>query len=174
MKNNSKLGFTLLSLAGAMLLLAFAAAPIYSLFCKVTGYAGNVIVTKTKSEYIGNRNITIKFDSNIDQNLNWAFRPKQKEIRLKTGENVLVFYNSENLSDKDITGIAIYNVSPFLASKYFNKIECFCFEEQTLKSRQKKLMPVSFFIDPTFDTDPEMSDVNTLTLSYTFYKIEGK
>jgi len=120
----------------------------------------------------GNKVIKIRFDANIDRNLPWSFKSEQNEVEVKTGENNLVFYTAENNSDKNIIGTAVYNVSPHKAAIYFNKIQCFCFEEQLLKAKQKMLMPVSFFIDPEIENDKNLQDVDTITLSYTFYPVK--
>jgi cytochrome c oxidase assembly protein subunit 11 len=153
-------------------LLTLASVPIYNLFCKATGYGGT---TQRVNPYIkvqkGTRKIRIEFDSNVDKNLPWRFVPKHRSADVITGENALVFYESENLSERDIIGTSVYNVTPQKAGKYFVKIHCFCFEEQLLKAGQKLLMPVSFFIDPEIENDPEMADIDRITLSYSFFKV---
>jgi cytochrome c oxidase assembly protein subunit 11 len=154
-----------------MIFLSFASVPIYNVFCKATGLAGTVRQADTASITKGTKRIKIRFDANVEPSLKWKFYPKQKEVEINTGDNNLVFYEAENYDKKNIVGTAIYNVAPLKAGKYFNKIQCFCFEEQMLEKGKKVLMPVSFFIDHNFDTDPEMSDVDTITLSYSFFKI---
>ena len=168
-KDKKNLAIALIMLTASMFFISFAAAPIYSLFCKVTGFAGTTRKVDIASSKIGKKNLIIKFDSNISKDLPWTFIPKQKEIKVKSGENVLVFYYSENLSDEDIIGTSVYNVTPHKAGKYFNKIHCFCFEEQLIKAHEKVLMPVSFFIDPEIDNDHYLDDVDTITLSYSFF-----
>jgi len=152
-------------------MLTFAAVPIYNIFCKVTGYGGTVRQVQTGSIKKGTRKLTIRFDANIAPDLPWSFKPKQPQVSITTGENNLIFYTSKNLSSKNIIGTAVYNVTPMKAGIYFNKIHCFCFEEQMLPPGEEVLMPVAFFIDPEFDNDPEMSDVDTITLSYSFFKV---
>lgn len=154
-----------------MLFLTFASVPIYNVFCKVTGIGGTVKKSDTGSLEKGSRNIMIRFDANVEPSLKWNFVPKQKEVSVTVGENALVFYYAKNLDNKDIIGTAIYNVTPLKAGKYFNKIYCFCFEEQMLEAGKELLMPVSFFISKEFEDDPDMSDVDTITLSYSFFKI---
>lgn len=171
---NNEIIFTLISLIVSMLILSFASVPIYSLFCKVTGFGGTVRQQIVSAKKKGKKQITINFDANIEQNLQWKFIPKQKSITVTTGENNLVFYYSRNLTNRDIVGTAIYNVTPNKAGKYFVKIYCFCFEEQLLKKQEEILMPVSFYIDPAIEDDPYMHDVNTITLSYTFFKIRDQ
>ena len=170
--SNTNIVFAIVSLLISMLLLSFASVPIYNLFCKVTGYGGT---TQRANPYVkvskGTRKIRVEFDANIEQKLPWRFIPKHRSTDVITGENTLIFYESENISDHDIIGTSVYNVTPLKAGKYFVKIHCFCFEEQLLKAGQKVLMPVSFFIDPDIEKDPEMDDVERITLSYTFFKV---
>jgi cytochrome c oxidase assembly protein subunit 11 len=168
-----KLGMSLFALALGMLMLAYASFPLYNLFCKVTGYGGTVQIAPTYSKEKGTKEITVSFDANVMPDLPWKFYPKQKEIKLKVGENALVFYYAENLSNEDIVGTAVYNVVPSKAGLYFNKIACFCFEEQILKAGEKAIMPVSFFVDPKFEKDPDLENINSITLSYSFFKIRS-
>ena len=169
--NNNKLLLALLTIAAVMLGAAFASVPLYNMFCKVTGYGGTTQRAYNQSLVKGKRKIKILFDSNIEPKLPWVFLPKQRQVTLVPGENVLVFYESENLSNQNIRGMAVYNVSPFKVGKYFQKIECFCFEEFILAPRQKVLMPVFFYIDPNIEEDPQAQDVETITLSYTFFRL---
>jgi cytochrome c oxidase assembly protein subunit 11 len=172
-KSNKNLAASLLGLMLSMILLSFASVPIYNLFCKVTGYGGTTSreIVNIYSPEKGSRAITIEFDSNVDKNLPWRFVPKQRRIQITPGQNTLVFYETENLSNNDIIGTSIYNVTPNKAGKYFVKIHCFCFEEQLLKAGEKILMPVTFFIDKDFELDSEMEDVKVITLSYSFFKV---
>ena len=170
--SNKNMALSIVALFMSMLLLSFASVPIYNLFCKVTGFGGT---TQRAKAYIkvdkGSRKIKVEFDANVDQKLPWRFIPKHRSTNVITGENTLIFYESENISDRDIIGTSVYNVTPLKAGKYFVKIHCFCFEEQLLKAGQKVLMPVSFFIDPEIENDPEMDDVDRITLSYSFFKV---
>ncbi|WP_375327051.1 cytochrome c oxidase assembly protein [Candidatus Tisiphia endosymbiont of Nemotelus uliginosus] len=173
--SNKHFALALVSLTLSMVMLSFAAVPIYNLFCKMTGYGGTVTRQDTTTYYHkrpkGKRIISIEFDSNVDKDLPWKFTPKQRRTTSIPGHNTLVFYETENLSSKDIVGTSIYNVTPNKAGKYFIKIHCFCFEEQLLKAGQKMLMPVTFLIDPELEKDPEMQDVHVITLSYSFFKV---
>jgi cytochrome c oxidase assembly protein subunit 11 len=153
-----------------MLALAYASVPLYRIFCQKTGFGGTTQVAKAASTLVVNREITVRFNADVHRDLPWKFRPLQTEIKVKVGENALAFYESQNWSDKPISGIATYNVTPDKAGIYFNKVACFCFEEQVLSPHQRVEMPVQFFIDPDFATDPDLMDVNTITLSYTFFK----
>ena len=170
-RDNKNVLKSLIFVVVGMLFLTFASVPIYNIFCKVTGIGGTVKESQTGSYKKGSRQIIVKFDANVEPKLKWEFYPKQNEVRITTGENNLVFYEAKNQDNHNIVGTAVYNVTPQKAGKYFNKIHCFCFEEQMLESGRLVLMPVSFFIDPEFDNDPEMSDVDTIILSYSFFKI---
>ena len=163
--------YTLILIMLSMLCLVYASVPLYSIFCKVTGYGGTVKTSKIlQNDKIGNTNIKVRFNADINKQLPWKFYPEVSYVTVKPGEQKLVFYRAENLSDKDVSGIAVYNVTPHKAGKYFNKVACFCFTKQTLSPYQKTIMPVSFFIDPAIETDPETSDVKVITLSYVFFK----
>ncbi len=169
---NTKLALSLIMLITGMALLAYASAPLYNLFCKVTGYGGTTQIAKNGADYIGSRKIEVRFDGNVNPDLPWEFKPEQNSVNITTGENILVFYYAHNKSSQAVTGTAVYNVTPHKAGKYFNKIQCFCFSEQLLAPNQQVHMPVSFFIDPAFDNDQEMKDVNAITLSYSFFKVK--
>ncbi|WP_010297984.1 cytochrome c oxidase assembly protein [Candidatus Odyssella thessalonicensis] len=160
------LGFLALGMLG----LAFASVPLYRMFCQATGFGGTTKRAISPSAGIRDRIITVRFNANIDSKLSWQFRPKQTQIKVHVGENSMAFYEAYNYSPQPLTGIAIYNVTPDKAGKYFSKIACFCFDEQQLMPRQRVDMPVMFYIDPAFADDPFMDDVQTITLSYTFYK----
>ncbi|MCC2646008.1 MAG: cox11 [Rickettsiaceae bacterium] len=172
-KKNTNLALSLVAIVISMVLLSFASVPLYSLFCKVTGYGGTVKDSPLSAGRKGKRIITIRFDANVDPGLQWKFKAEQKQVKVLTGENALAFYSAENTSDEDIVGMSIYNVTPHKAGNYFNKIHCFCFEEQLLKAGEKVNMPVSFFIDPAIEDDKNLNDVDTITLSYTFFKIRS-
>jgi len=171
-KSNKNITISIIALLVSMMLLTLASVPIYNLFCKATGFGGT---TQRVNPYVkiekGSRKIKVEFDANVDKNLPWKFVPKHRSTNVITGENTLVFYESENLSNHDIIGTSIYNVTPLKAGKYFVKVHCFCFEEQLLKAGEKVLMPVSFFIDSAMENDPDMDDVDRITLSYSFFKV---
>ena len=169
--SSSKIAWSIVLLILGMVMLTFASVPLYNLFCKVTGYGGTTKYTSIASTRVGNKIMKVRFDANVDKSLPWQFKSEQDEVTIRVGENNLVFYTAENKTDKPIIGTAVYNVTPFKAGAYFNKIQCFCFEEQLLKPNQKMIMPVSFFIDPDIENDPNLQDVDTITLSYTFYPV---
>ncbi len=169
MNKNSKMAANLFMLAAGMVMLAYASVPLYRLFCEVTGYGGTTRQAKFAPDKISNREIVVKFNADIDPALRWKFKAGEHEHKVKIGQQTLTYFVAHNLENKAVTGRAIYNVLPFKAGSYFNKIECFCFTEQTLQAGQRVDMPVSFFIDPKMLEDPEMNDVTTITLSYTFF-----
>ncbi len=171
---NRKLAFNLLLLATGMLMLAYASVPLYRLFCQVTGFGGTPDIAASAPSNISDRQITIRFNADIDKNLPWAFAPESTTKKVYIGEESLTYYTAENKADAPVTGHAVYNVVPHKAGPYFAKIECFCFQDQTLNAKQSVHMPISFFVDPAILEDPEMRDVDTITLSYTFFKATAK
>jgi cytochrome c oxidase assembly protein subunit 11 len=166
---NNKLAFNLFAMAAGMLMLAYASVPLYRLFCKVTGYGGTTRQSINIPKNVSQRTINIEFNTDIDPALNWEFKAGEHSHQVKIGEQALTYFVAHNRENHAVTGRAMYNVVPFKAGVYFNKIQCFCFSEQTLQAGQKIDMPVSFFIDPAMLSDPEMDDVKTIILSYTFF-----
>ncbi len=173
MKKNQKLAFSIVFLLASMSLLAYAAVPLYKIFCQVTGFAGTTQISETYyHKQKGTRDIIVRFDANVSPDLDWKFEANQAKVTVKPGENTLVFYTAKNNSSEDVIGTATYNVTPDGAGIYFNKIQCFCFEEQLLKAGQEMQMPVSFFIDPSLEKDPDLKNLGQITLSYSFFKVE--
>lgn len=162
-------------LAGAVLMVgaSYAAVPLYQMFCQVTGFGGTTQRAEAPSQTVLDRKMTVRFDANIAPGMGWKFEPMQRTVEANVGENVLAFYRATNTSDKPITGSATYNVSPDSAGPHFSKIECFCFTEQTLQPGETVEMPVSFYVDPGLVKDPDAARLKQITLSYTFYRIEG-
>lgn len=150
---------------------AYASVPLYRLFCQVTGYNGTTQRVEQYSDKILNKPVQVTFDANISPGLNWEFKPA-KSVNPKIGETVQIEYTATNRSSKPTTGSAVFNVTPMEAGAYFNKVECFCFTEQTLQPGQSVQMPVVFFVDPEFATAQETKNIKTITLSYTFYPSE--
>lgn len=148
---------------------SFAAAPLYSLFCQVTGYGGTTQRAEAAPDTISDRWVTVRFDSNIANGLGWSFRPLQREVRVRLGEIGEAKFVAENRMPTASTGTAGFNVAPGEAGLYFNKMACFCFTEQTLQPGERVEMPVTFFVDPSMIDDVDLANVNTITLSYTFY-----
>jgi len=157
-------------IVGGMVGMAYAAVPLYDLFCRVTGYGGTTQAASEFSDVILDREMTIRFDANTNRELNWGFEPQQVSTQINVGADGLAFYTAQNLSDKPVVGTATYNVTPQKAGVYFAKVECFCFTEQLLMPGESIDMPVTFFVDPAIADDPDMDDVTTITLSYTFYE----
>ena len=155
--------------------LSYASVPLYKLFCQVTGFGGTTQrADDTKASTIkpvdGAGVIKVDFTGDVHSAMPWKFRPTQRDIRVLPGETALAFYTVSNPTNRAITGVATYNVYPPKAGLYFNKIQCFCFEEQRLEAKEEIDMPVFFYIDPEIVDDPAMSNVGNITLSYTFFK----
>ncbi len=167
---NRRMLVGLFGLVFGMVGLSFAAVPLYDLFCRVTGYGGTTQVAEETPDRVLDREIRIRFMADTNRDLPWDFAPEEREVTMQVGEAGLAFYTAENLSDVPVTGMAAYNVLPPKAGIYFNKIQCFCFDEQTLAPGQSVSMPVYFFVDPAIDDDPNLDEVRTITLSYTFFR----
>ena len=151
--------------------LSWASVPFYSWFCKVTGFGGVTNVVETASDVILDRDMTIRFDGSTDPSLPWSFKPVQREMTVKIGQTALAYYEATNTSSRPVAGQATYNVVPYEAGGFFDKIECFCFTEQVLQPGETVVMPVSFFVDPAIVDDRDAKYVHTITLSYTFFEI---
>ena len=160
------------SVAIGMVGLAYASVPLYSLFCKATGFGGTTQRADAAPETVTDRFITIRFDANIAGSLGWNFHPAQTVMKVKIGEQNMAHYSATNISDKVLTGSAIFNVTPSEAGAYFNKIQCFCFTEQTLKPGESADLPVDFFVDPAILDDPDSKSISEITLSYTFFPVD--
>jgi cytochrome c oxidase assembly protein subunit 11 len=171
--SNRRVAVISASVAVFMLGMAYAAVPLYQMFCQVTGFAGTTQRAEKapdQSEVL-DQTITVRFDSNVAHGLTWKFKPVQNTLDVKYGENRLAFYTATNTSDKPVTGTASFNVAPEAAGAYFNKIECFCFTEQTLQPGETVEMPVSFFVDPEMVKDRSARSIKQVTLSYTFFPV---
>jgi cytochrome c oxidase assembly protein subunit 11 len=155
-----------------MIGLSYAAVPFYRLFCQVTGYGGTVRQVEQASGVILDQTIKIRFDGNVVPGLQWEFQPDQREVEMKIGETKQIFFHAKNMSNVETTGQATFNVTPEQVGAYFNKIQCFCFTETTLKPGEALEMPVLFFVDPDIVKDRETNTIKTITLSYTFYPRE--
>ncbi len=155
-----------------MTALSFAAVPLYDLFCRVTGYGGTTQQAVKSNGEIVDRVVRIRFDASVNSSLDWQFQPVQREISINIGESAVAFYRARNRSATRSLGTATFNVTPMKAGKYFNKIDCFCFTEQTLEPGKSVDMPVTFFVDPDIVKDRNLDDVKTITLSYTFFAVD--
>ena len=169
---NLKTAMVLFTVVAGMVGLAFASVPLYRIFCQVTGLGGTPGVQASAPEVKTDTDFIVRFDANTNPDLPWKFKPVQREVHLKLGEEKLAFYQATNMSDKPITGTATFNVTPLKAGQFFVKIDCFCFTEQTLEPGQTIDMPVTFYVDPEIYEKVNTRDVKTITLSYTFYPKE--
>ena len=175
---NRRVGMIALLGAVAMLGMGYAAVPLYDLFCRVTGFGGTTqrateaeaVTAETLAKSAGGRTISIRFDGNLATGLPWSFHPEQVTDTVAIGQRDMAIYIARNNSDRPVTGTATFNVEPEQAGKYFNKIQCFCFTEQTLRPGQEVRMPVQYYVDPKALDDPNMDGVEQITLSYTFHK----
>lgn len=168
-KNNTKLAASLAVLVLGMVMLSFAAVPLYNMFCRITGYGGTTQVSLAAPDQVLERQITVRFNTDVEKDLPWRFIADQGAVQVKIGEERLVSFTAENTGNEPVYGTAIYNVTPHSAAEYFSKIQCFCFDSQRLDPQQKVHMPVSFYIDPQIMDDPYLRDLETVTLSYTFF-----
>ena len=157
---------------GGMVGMAYAAVPLYAMFCQMTGYGGTTQRVEQYSDRILDRKITVRFDANVSSGLPWDFKPVQRNMTMKIGETAEAHYTATNLFDTPTAGRATFNVTPEIAGSYFNKVECFCFTDTTLKPGETLDMPVVFYVDPDIADVPELKDITTITLSYTFFPIE--
>lgn len=157
---------------GGMIGMAYAAVPLYAMFCQMTGYGGTTQRVEQYSDRVLDRKITVRFDANISSGLPWNFQPVQREMTMKIGETAQAHYTATNVFDTPSAGRATFNVTPEMAGAYFNKVECFCFTDTTLKPGETLDMPVVFFVDPDIADVPELKNITTITLSYTFFPIE--
>ncbi|MFM5884472.1 MAG: cytochrome c oxidase assembly protein [Novosphingobium sp.] len=170
---NLRTGLIMAAVALAMLGLGFAAVPLYRIFCQVTGFGGTTMrVSEAKAAQVkvADGHISVRFDANVDRGMGWRFQPQQVTQDMRIGQRKQAFYWAENTSPEPITGVASFNVEPEMAGKYFNKIQCFCFNQQTLQPGQKVDMPVIYYVDPAIAQDPETKDITQITLSYTFHR----
>ncbi len=171
-RRNMKVLVTCVGAVFAMVGLSFASVPLYQIFCQVTGYGGTTQIAAAAPSEVLDREMTIRFDANVAPGLAWDFAPEEVGQTLHVGEVGLAFYTSENYSDRETTGVATFNVVPLAAGRYFNKIQCFCFNEQTLEAGEHARMPVYYYVDAAIADEPLLDHVETITLSYTFFAVD--
>lgn len=179
-------GMYLFAVVVGMIGLTYAAVPLYRMFCQATGFGGTVKEGRSVEEKLRRREeernetleaaaaqcqLTVNFNADVSDGLPWKFVPTQRSVKIHPGQSTLAFYTAHNTSDHAITGVSTYNVAPQQVGQYFNKVQCFCFEEQRLRAGEKVDMPVFFYIDPEFATDVRMRGIENITLSYTFFKV---
>jgi cytochrome c oxidase assembly protein subunit 11 len=168
---NGRTLLILLLIIAAMIALVAVTPTLYRAFCEATGFDGTTQRAARAPGAIAGQ-VKVQFDANVHPGLPWRFEPEQTYVNVAPGAQTKIFYRAQNLSARAITGQAVYNVTPDTVGKYFKKIQCFCFNEQTLQPGQKVDMPVIFFVDPAIKKDPDTKDVHEITLSYTFYPVE--
>lgn len=160
----------LVGVVAGMAGLAWASVPLYDLFCRVTGFGGTPLVAEAGADRVLDRTVTVRFDASTAAGMPWSFRPEETARSVRIGETALAFYEASNPTGRPVTGTATFNVTPPSVGGYFVKIDCFCFQEQTLAPGEAVKMPVTFFVDPAIMDDPQARAVGTITLSYTFFK----
>src|SRR5579872_6865721 len=168
-RRNRATGFAVAVVFLAMLGAAFAAVPLYGLFCRTTGFAGTTQVAHSAPSLKGKRLLTVRFDANVAAGLPWTVEPETPSLTLRTGETATVYFRFRNQAGRETAANAVYNVTPDVSGAYFDKIACFCFSEQHLGPAETAELPVVFFLDPKLEQDETMNGVDTLTLSYTLY-----
>ncbi len=171
-KRNRWVGLASAGFVVFMVGLSFAAVPLYTMFCQVTGYGGTPMLGTaapgaTASE---TRTVTIRFNANTHPSLPWHFAPQQGSMQLRLGEEGMAFYEARNLTGQTVGGVSTYNVTPEIVGRYFHKTACFCFEEQVLEPHQQVDMPIAFWVDPKIMEDPQTRDIHTITINYTFFR----
>lgn len=176
-RDNLRVGLYAGLFALAMLGMGYAAVPLYEMFCQVTGFGGTTQrASEGEARAAEAKGIaatrSIRFDANIDSDVPWTFRPEQVTQTVRIGQRSMAFYYAKNNSNEPVTGTASFNVTPEQTGAYFNKVQCFCFTEQTLQPGQEVVMPVLFFVDPAIADDPNAAPVEQITLSYTFHRTE--
>lgn len=171
---NLRTGAVLGLVAVGMVGLSFAAVPLYQLFCQVTGFAGTPQIAEAAPEKAIDRRFTIRFNANVNPDLDWSFRPAQQTMDVAAGEQALAFYVARNTGSRPVVGTATFNVTPEQAGGYFAKVACFCFTEQVLAPGERIDMPVSFYVDPDVVNEKSMDGVTSITLSYTFFPAEDQ
>jgi cytochrome c oxidase assembly protein subunit 11 len=176
MTRNRTTQLILVGVAIGMLTLGFYSKTLYDTFCKVTGFGGTpkIAMNEDNLSVVLDRVVTVNFDSNVSTDLPWQFRPTQRSMDVQLGQTGLAYYTAKNTSDKPVTGVATFNVTPQKAAEYFVKTECFCFTDQTLQPGEEMDMPVLFFIDPEMDASERHSDVKDVVLSYTFFVADNQ
>ena len=170
--NSQRTALKLVGVVVTMGALAWASVPFYDWFCRVTGFGGITGVAAAGSDVILDQTIKVRFDGSLSRDMPWEFKPEVREMELRIGETGLAFFEAYNPTDRPVAGQASYNVTPYEAGGFFEKIECFCFTEQVLQPGQRMDMPVTFFVDPAIINDRDAKYTKVITLSYTFYEID--
>ena len=172
-RRNTRVLVMSLGVVATMVGVSFAAVPLYQLFCQVTGFGGTTQVAEAMPDQVLDRTMRVRFVANADPALPWAFDAETREMEVRIGEPGLAFYSATNTAEQPTAGMAVYNVTPAKVGLYFSKVQCFCFDEQILSPGAEVDFPVYFFLDPAMADDPNLDDVQVVTLSYTFYASES-
>lgn len=174
-RKNKRAGLIMLAVVLGMIGLSFASVPLYRMFCQVTGFDGTPnIDPNAQADRILDKKITIRFNADVSAGMPWSFKAEAPSLTLNIGQKGMASFYARNQSKAPIEGTAIFNVLPETAGKYFHKTQCFCFSSQTLEAGKDAHMPVVFFVDPAIVADPDLKDIDTITLSYTFFKADSK
>jgi cytochrome c oxidase assembly protein subunit 11 len=168
-RSNRRIAVLCVAFFAGMIGMAYASVPLYAIFCQVTGYGGTTQRTTQYASQVLDRKMTVRFDTNVAPGLPWTFKPVAREVTMKVGETVQSDFTVTNLFDTPTRAVAQFNVTPETAGVYFNKVECFCFNETDLKPGETRTMPVVFYIDPAIAEMAELNGVTTITLSYTYF-----
>lgn len=171
-RSNRIVAISCVSFFVAMIGMAYAAVPLYQMFCQVTGYGGTTQRVEQMSDTILDQTVKVRFDANVSGGLPWDFKPVQREVTVRIGETTIINYEAKNISDRPASGRATFNVSPDLTGSYFNKVQCFCFTDTTLAAGETMEMPVMFFVDPDIVKEKDLKGLTTITLSYTFFPLD--
>ncbi|MDM7955581.1 cytochrome c oxidase assembly protein [Blastomonas sp.] len=174
-RRNRRAALLALCFAVGMLGMGYAAVPLYRMFCEATGFGGTTMKVSeadASAFVVTDKQITVRFDSNVSSALPWRFKPENPTEKITIGARDMAAFEAENLSSQPVSGTATFNVTPVQAGRYFAKVQCFCFTEQTLQPGEKVRMPVIYYVDPAIMTDPETKDIEEITLSYTFYPLD--
>ena len=176
LSRNARTGVIMFAIVFGMVGVAYGSVPLYRMFCQLTGFAGTPQIAEGGQApgAVAGRTISIRFDGNVDPQLPWRFHPEQSHVTVPIGQRSIAFYDARNDSGVPVTGQAAFNVTPSQAGRYFTKIQCFCFNEQTLRPFQSVRMPVTYYVDPAILNDPDARNISEITLSYTFYKVDRR
>lgn len=172
-KKNRRTGFLVLGIVIGMIALTASSVKLYELYCRMTGFGGQAFQVDDKSNVVLNREVKIRFNTDVNENLPWDFKADQEPVTVKLGQEAAVSYSALNQGKQAAAGTAIYNVDPPAAGKYFHKTQCFCFDYQLIGPSETAHFPVVFYVDPALDKDPQLKDLKTITLSYSFFKADS-
>lgn len=172
-RKNQRLGIALIAVVIGMVVLTYSSVKLYELFCQVTGLGGKAVAGETATGEIIDRDILVRFNTDVSPGLDWTFKADTASVKVKIGQEALISFTATNTSGKPVAGTALFNVLPNAVGKYFQKTQCFCFDYQMIAPGQSAHFPVVFYIDPAMAKDREVDSVKTITLSYTFFKADS-